>query len=162
MHVPKNPPKNRLPACLGILDIEIEWDGGVHRTDPNELAMTASRGDYPLGLPFSARPSILSGKPAYLYREDDFELALTLPELDRFVRKALRPKEFKAILAHIGMAHAIHDDFYDEERGTAIQPMTVDKAGLAACAARIAALAEREKLRGAVPAPAKASKPRSI
>lgn len=137
---------------LPILRIEIEWDGGSIVTDPNGLAIMSCVGDYPVGLPFKARPSMISGKPSYLYRADDFELPLTFGELDRFCRHALRKAEFIAMKSKIGIIHEIHDDFYDPNTGQSFQPRSAGSE-LSTTKARIGSLAEAELLQRAVKQP---------
>lgn len=140
-------PRNRKPDSLPILQIEVEHDDGVAKTNPNGIAVSAMLGiksralDIPDGFlttdtnifdPTSLSPlrdakSIISGLPAVLYRSEDYELALTSDELFRFMKHALLPAEYFALRDHVGMIHEIHEDFYDPETGAAFQPM--DAAG---------------------------------
>lgn len=146
-------PKNRREVALGILDQRILWEGGAVDLDPNGMAMLCVIGDYPLGLPFTDQPSILSGAPAYLYQSDDMELALSFEELDRFLRHDLKPDEFFKVLAFAGMHFEIHDDFYDLNSGEAVQPRSRGRQ-FKASRARIHALTERAEIERAAQDPA--------
>ena len=149
-------PRNRGPMKLAVCEIEIEWLGGMAKLDPNEAGAHSVCGDYPFGLPLPHRKSMLSGKPAYLYRQDDVEFALTFDELDRFMRHDLKPKEYDAILAHVGMCYPLHDDFY-QEGGYAWQPR--DKGGeLKTTKARIKALSEQAAMERSIAVPKKTGK----
>lgn len=118
------PPKNRpTQTDLSILDIEITSTEGRIVYDPNTAAMTAASGQLPLGDPLPDVGSTISGKPAYKFRTTEVEMALTPDELLRLWRRDLRPDEYFKLREVFGVFFEIHDDFYDEEEGYAIQPM---------------------------------------
>jgi hypothetical protein len=119
---PLYPPKNRQSEHLPMLEIAITDVYGVKRYTPNTIAMQVAMGSL-VATPMLGCKSDISGKPAVLYCVDDLQVALTLAELDRLVRHALRPKEFFALRDKYGDAHDWHDDFYHPETGRAFQPM---------------------------------------
>lgn len=138
------PPKNRRRECLPILRKEIEDANGVSVFDPNGLVMAlltdldrllempplADAGPTssgPAGSAGSGRASDLSGEPAVLYRSDDLEIALTPAELVRYIAHDLAPEEYFALRERFGMHFEIHDDFYDEETGEAVQPVELGR-----------------------------------
>jgi hypothetical protein len=116
--------KNRKSQSLPILRIEIETAGGaVAVVEPNAAMMMAIEAEYPVGEPIAGRQSDCSKRPAtHLFRADDVELALSLEELDRFMRFDLRPKEFEALRDKFGIFFQIHDDFYCFGTGRSVQP----------------------------------------
>lgn len=117
----KYPVKNRpVNNGLGILDIEIQYDGGTLKLDPNSAAMAGFEESLALGNPIA--PSDLSGLPGYRYRTDSVELVLTRGELYRLLRRNLWPEEYFGLLHQYGAFHEIHDDFYSERTGVALQP----------------------------------------
>lgn len=122
------PPKNRTTRTdLGALDIEIaDHDGNVLKFDPNSLLVALMDGSLAdrLGRPFPKETggSVLSGEAGYRYSDCDVELVLTREELNRFLTYDLRPNEYLALRNRYGMFYMIHDDFYDEESGTSLQP----------------------------------------
>jgi hypothetical protein len=64
----------------------------------------------------------------YLYKtstNDGIELEIHLchPHLLRLIAHQLEPEAFLNIYKKHGVFHEIHDDFYDEETGEALQPM---------------------------------------
>lgn len=140
-----NAPKNRSAESLPILRIEVESKDGLLVLNPLQATLHAIVGNYPLGPPFETLLSCLSGKPSYAYRAEDVELALTFDELDRFCRHALRPAEFKAVLARFGEFLEIHGDWYDAVSGAALLPIPKG-AALAQNKARVGALAQRSML----------------
>lgn len=150
-----NKPKNRLPTTLPVCDLRVAWDGGELAADPNQIGEMACDGDYPLGAPFLNRPSDLSGRPSYLFKCDDLEIALTFEELDRLCRRALKPTEFKKLMAKFGSFHEIHDDFYWPDTGQRAQPMPKGP-GLARAIERLGALEERKRLEASLPSAARA------
>lgn len=150
-------PKNRQPERLPVCEIRIAWDGGELVTDPNALILMAYQGGYPVGLPFSERPSALSGAPSYLYKSDNLEIPLTLGELDRMNRRALASGEFKALMQRYGRFHEIQGDFYFFENGVSAQPKPRGS-GLAITQERLAALQERHALESILPPGRAASK----
>ena len=149
--VVKDSPKNRKERSLPILHFEIEWEGGKWVGDPNQVAAMSVSGAYPIGLPVKGCFSLLSGKPAYWVREDNLEIALTLNELDRYVRHDLRGAEYERLLDHFGMFFSIHEDFYDPlDGGVAWQPR--EKGPLfKATVLRLKALTEKETLDKTLP-----------
>jgi hypothetical protein len=122
--MPENTPRNRQATKLGMLRIEVEHAGGVETLDPNrEIMAILQRPDEVTSWgPVPGRTSVLSGEPAILYRADDLEVPLTVPEYVRLVGRELRPEEFRALLREYGDAFEWHDDFYDPETGEACQP----------------------------------------
>jgi hypothetical protein len=118
------PPKNRpTETDLSFLDIEITSSDGRSVYDPNTAAMTAASGKLLFGEPLPEILSDISGKSAYKFRTMEVEMALTPDELLRLWRRDLRPEEFFKLRDKFGVFFEIHDDFYDEEDGYAIQPM---------------------------------------
>jgi hypothetical protein len=118
------PPKNRPDSSsLGVLDIEITSQSGVTVLDPNTAAMTAAEGTLPFGAPLPDLPSTLSGRPAYRFRTDEVEMALAPDELLRLWQRNLHPGEYVKLREAFGIFFEIHDDFYVEETGEAVQPM---------------------------------------
>lgn len=115
-----NAPRNRLPKPIPLLRIEIHWEGGMAVHDPNSMCVAGLEADYPFGQPFKDRQSVLSGKPAYLYKSLDLEIPLTLDELDRLCRLDLRKKEALKLIETYGAFHEAHDDFYVD--GASWQP----------------------------------------
>ena len=119
----KYPPKNRLKKGLPILHQEVSPSAtpeGILILDPNAVAVAGCLENLPLGEPI--HPSFLSGDKGYLFRSDDIEIALTKEELYRLFRLDLKPEEFKKIVNHFGSFFEIHDDFYNEDTGDALQP----------------------------------------
>lgn len=118
-------PKNRQSKSLGIVALEIEYNKGIISKDLNEIAMMAAFGDYPIMEPINNLKSELSGKPAYLIRVDDVQMALSFEEIDRFIRHDLRKKEVEKLINKYGSFHAIAGNFYSD--GRAWQPMEIAK-----------------------------------
>jgi hypothetical protein len=117
----KYPPKNRRPnPLLSVITLEIAWKDGSLQLDPNGAAVAAHEESLPLGEPCFA--SDLSGAPGYEYRTDDITLALARDELYRFLRHDLTPAEFFTLAEKFGVFFEIHDDFYNETTGRALQP----------------------------------------
>ena len=118
------PPLNRpMETNLSVLHLEITSTQGVKILDPNGAAMTAAEGQLPFGEPLADLPSTISGKPAYRFRTNEVEMALTPDELLRLWQRNLRPDEYFRLREQFGVFFEIHDDFYDEDDGSAIQPM---------------------------------------
>lgn len=118
----KYPPKNRREnPHLSVVEIEIAWQGGSVRMDMNAAAMAGHRENLNLGEPSFA--SDITGAPGYEYRSDEVTLALTRDELYRLLRHDLRPAEFLALVQKYGTFYEVHDDFYDEDSGVALQPV---------------------------------------
>jgi hypothetical protein len=118
-------PKNRQTNSIDIVAIEVEHQDGILSKDLNEIAMLAAFGDYPLIEPINNLKSELSGKPAYLVRVDDVQMALSFDEMDRFIRHDLRKKEVEKILDKYGSFHAVSGSFYTD--GKSWQPMGIAK-----------------------------------
>lgn len=114
-------PIGRVNTGLGVLQLEIVHGSGVLRMDPNTAVQAGYEGDLKLGE--TVAPSSISGAPGYLYRSSEMQLALTLEELYRFLRRNLRPDEFLGLYRQFGSFFEIHDDFYDETTGEALQPV---------------------------------------
>ncbi len=118
---------NKFPAVnrklhpeLAVIEAQIVWKDGSVVLTYNDLALAAHLESLPLGEPCAV--SDISGRPAYLYRSRDLEVALSRTELYRFMRHNLEPQEFFALAKKYGVFFEIHDDFYDEETGRAMQP----------------------------------------
>lgn len=118
------PPKNRTATGLGVTDIEVVYATGVHKFDPNTSTSGAHSGASGMGLcePVPNLPSILSGQPAYLYRNDKLEVALTGDELVRLFMSNLRPEEYFKLVHHFGVFYEISSRVYDEDTGIATSP----------------------------------------
>jgi hypothetical protein len=126
----ENPPRNRQPIELPILDIQIEGRHGIKLFNPNSLVMAylgdKHRGWEPLGGiqselfdgPLNKNPA----KGAFWYRAGDLALRLSAAELERLVMLNLKPAEYWVLLCRYGMAHEWHEDFYDPRTGIALQP----------------------------------------
>lgn len=118
---------NKFPAVnrklhpeLGVIEAQIVWKDGSTILTYNDLALASHFESLPLGEPCAV--SDISGKPAYLYRSRDLEVALSRAELYRFLRHNLEPREFFALIQKYGVFYETHDDFYDEGSGQALQP----------------------------------------
>lgn len=121
MNVQDFPPKNRTYPMLGPIELEIHsGDGKVVKLDPNGFVVAAFRNTLDLGTPYGK--SLLSGEDGWLYREDDFGVILTLEEIRRMAARELLPEQYLRLRETFGMFFSIHDDFYDEVLGIALQP----------------------------------------
>ena len=121
------PPRNRKFADrLSPIAIEVEGQAGTFQLDPNRCIMLAASRELPFGDPLETG-SVLSERPGYIYRTAELELVLAPRELIRFWLTALRPAEFIALRDMFGIFYEIHDDFYDEETGTAWQARLFDE-----------------------------------
>ncbi|MBY3155592.1 hypothetical protein HFO56_25015 [Rhizobium laguerreae] len=140
------PPKNREAEELDLPWIEITDAEKTYRADSNTLVLCAIWGDSgekphdpdgreiepsregavmfnPLDLVSRDDvPSLLSGEPSVRLRVEDLAIDLSPPEFLRLIGYALRVDEFVALRDHFGMFFDIHDDFYDQEDGRALQP----------------------------------------
>jgi len=136
-------PKNRIAKELPFLEMWVDAADGSHRTCPNGMvgcaiwAMSGVRPDFgTVGLqpgselfnirelkPKPGAVSVISGEPAVVYRAEDYEIGMTPEELFRFATHNLKPEEYFAIRDHFGNLHEIHDDYYSEEDGEALQPI---------------------------------------
>lgn len=118
----KFPPINRISSGLGTIDIDIQDAKGVKRYSPNTLAIALIEGELSHLEPIPGVSSVISKKPAFGYTTDEVQLALTFEELTRLVGRSLRPAEFFTLAVKYGVFFEIHDDFYDEDTGKALQP----------------------------------------
>jgi hypothetical protein len=119
---PRYPPVNRRDTGLSVLQIEMVDGLGILTVDPNRAALIGHTRQLPLSQP--KFPSVLTGRPGYLYRTGDgVELALAEDELLRLLRHALRPDEVRRLHELFGAFFETHGDFYDEVSGAALQPM---------------------------------------
>lgn len=114
------PPKNRRTNALSTIEIQIVTQNGILSMDPNQAAVAAYLENLPLGQ--ASHPSDLSGVPGYEYRTDEITLVLSREELYRFLRHDLLPAEYFTLVEKYGVFFEIHEDFYCEATGTAIQP----------------------------------------
>lgn len=125
----KFPPKNRTNRTdLGVIDIEISGQGTTLVFDPNGLIIALIRDElFPqLGEPISDnKGSVLSGQPGYRYCDSEVDMVLERSELDRFIRHDLMPEEYFKLRDTYGLFFMIHDDFYYEDTGEAVQPAKV-------------------------------------
>jgi hypothetical protein len=122
----KYPPRNRkLADRLFPITSEVVGEAGTFQLDPNRCIMLAASRELPFGDPLETR-SVLSERPGYIYRTAEIELVLAPRELIRFWLTSLRPEEFLALRDMFGIFYEIHDDFYDEETGTAWQARLSD------------------------------------
>lgn len=115
-------PRNRISRDdLFPIGIEIEHAGGTITANPNLLILACFNGEIET-LKSGGGTSLLSGKPAIIYRTDRLEIPLTTDEVERLALRALTPAEFGRLLEHFGMEHEWHEDFYDPKTGIALQP----------------------------------------
>lgn len=135
-------PKNRESASLPVLEILVDHADGTRKTCPNgsiccliyALEGTglpeASKGFLASGSevfnPLELKPidgvkSVISGKPAVVYRADDLAIPLTPEELMDLFGLNLSPDAFFKLRDHYGVFYEIHDDFYDPDTGAALQ-----------------------------------------
>ena len=119
----KYPPCNRTPNhALSAIDMLLAGKEVFLTVSPNELAMFAQTEDLDLGEPLA--PSTLSGEPGYMYQDNEVKLYLTMPEMYRFLKSNLRPKEYFQLVNAFGVFYAIKDRYYDEDTGIAQQPLS--------------------------------------
>lgn len=118
----KYPPVNRTVTGLGTVEIRVHHATGYKLFDPNSSTLAAHSGPAELALGEPCTVSQVSGKPAYLYRNDKVELALTAEELCRLFMSNLRPEEFLAIVKQVGVFYEISGGRYDESTGIALSP----------------------------------------
>lgn len=114
-------PRNRTETGLGPLDITVEDARSLNRFDPNSLILACAEGKLKDLKPIERRPSDISGQPAVIVRTSELQMALTLDELERLTFRSLRPREFFALAQKYGIFFEIHDDYYDEDTGVAMQ-----------------------------------------
>lgn len=119
-------PRNWLPQdrYLPVLKIEIEHADGVVETDPNGLIGIVLAGTIQKLRPTGGVVSMLSGKPGLIYREYDLDIHLTPDEAFRLCDRSLRPSEYESLMRHFGVAYPWHEDFYDEQSRSALQPVS--------------------------------------
>lgn len=115
--------KNRVSLPLPVCHEEVVTATGTQVFDPNGLAMEKVHKKIVGYQPVPGCQSLLSGGPAIVVRTSDVVVHLTPEEFDRWVGRQLLPNEFFKLLDHYGIFHEIHDDFYDELTGIAMQPM---------------------------------------
>jgi hypothetical protein len=121
-----NPPRNRKKTGLKNIEIEVVGRDKTTRLDPNGAILVVielPKKGLPFGEPDEKYPSLLSGGPGYLYRTPEVEIALSSGELISLLARDLKPGQFKALSKHFGLFFEIHQDFYDEASGEALQPV---------------------------------------
>jgi hypothetical protein len=115
------PPRDRkLTDALGKVQSYLEGSATRLPSNPNSLCISGQVEDLALGEPIE--PSDISGAPGYVYHDDEVRLALTLPELYRFLRFNLEPEEFFALARKFGVFYAISGKWYNESTGQAQSP----------------------------------------
>jgi hypothetical protein len=123
----KHPPKQRRAESLPTDTIEIVDTDGETRRLSGEAILVACAGAYaghkPLRLGTAGPASLLSGKPGYLLRVEDVELALTEQEILHLLLHALPPAHYFTLRESFGSFAPIADAYYDPQTGAAIQPM---------------------------------------
>lgn len=111
-----------LDETLGIIDVEITDADKKRVVDMNGLAVAVIGTTFLNGLePSPDRPSTISGGSGVRYRTSHVDVNLTVPELERLVRRSLLNGEYLALIEARGEFFEIHGDFYDGD-GTALQP----------------------------------------
>lgn len=111
-------------SYLAPIGIEVLDQNGTHSFTPNDILVAFARDNIQDTLrPIDGLQSICSGEPAVIYRTAEAEFALTPEELRRLTFKSLTPAEFMAIRDKVGDLFDIHDDFYDQRTGEALQPL---------------------------------------
>lgn len=121
------PPRNRAdPAELAkTLQMELIDAMGTMRMDPTRAAVAGMLQALPVLESADVGVSVLSGKPGVRFRNyEGLDLVLTREELIRMFRRELHAEEVRKLRDLLGVFHDIHDDFYDEETLTALQPMS--------------------------------------
>lgn len=110
---------------LHVLDIRIMDGAGVeHRYDPNRVLIAGMGGEVRHLPPDPEKRSVISGAAGCLtYRSVDLSLDMTPAEMDRFIRHALRPEEYKKLGERFGLAYEWHEDFYNPQSGRSEQPL---------------------------------------
>lgn len=120
---PAHPPVNRTPTGLGVVNSWIRDVLGPMVLDSNRLAVAGDTNQLPLSA--EVGPSLLSGAPGYEFANaDGVVVLLTRDELMRLFRRELAPAEYFKLRETFGVFFEIHDDFYDEETGEALQPFS--------------------------------------
>lgn len=114
-------PRNRTETGLGPLDITVEDARGLNRFDPNSLILACADDQFKGLKPIERCASDISGQPAVIVRTSELQIALTPGELERLTLRSLRPREFFALAQKYGIFFEIHDDYYDEDTGAALQ-----------------------------------------
>jgi hypothetical protein len=107
-----------------VLRLELEHKNGVEVFDPNQQIARILENPEAVGQwqPVPGARSVISGKPAVLYRTGDLEVPLTVDEYVALVGRELEPEEFFKLLEHYGMEFDWHEDFYATDTGDAMQP----------------------------------------
>jgi len=126
----KYPPKNRVETPeLGACEVEVSAPGTAETTvclstfTASDLAVAGVAENLPLPvLGQGAFISDISGAPAYRYATSEVQLHLTATEMYRLMRRNLEPAEYLSLRTKFGVFFEIHDDFYDEATGKAMQP----------------------------------------
>lgn len=119
---PAFPPKGRKETGLGIIEMRLTDSLSAVIVDPNKLAFIGYRRKLPVTQPLGV--SAISGEPGYLFETDEgISVMLSEAELIRLARRDLLPAEYFALRDMFGVFHEIHDDFYEETSGMALQPM---------------------------------------
>ena len=118
------PPRNRKPTRLSVIELEVTGQGGSFQLDLNRAMMLACGKELPFGDPLQDVPSVITGTtPSYILRTCEIELALAPRELLALWRRELTPNEFFRLRDTFGIFFEIHDDFYDEPTGLALDRM---------------------------------------
>lgn len=110
-----------------FLRIEIRHRDGIEVFDPNSFIHFMFSEPQKLdGWESTGDRSVISGKPALVYKTHQVEVALSKDEIHRLAMLSLTSKEFHTLQSKVGIFHEIHDDFYDPETGEALQPRIED------------------------------------
>lgn len=114
---------------LPILDIRIlDGSGTEHRYDPNAVLIAGLSGEVRHLPPDPVKMSVISGAAGCLtYRSVDLSIDLTPQEMDRFIRHALWPEEYRKLGEVYGLDFEWHEDFYRTHSGRAVQPLTAPR-----------------------------------
>jgi hypothetical protein len=106
-----------------FLKIEIHHAQGAEVYDPNTIVMKLlSNTSVFENLQSPAVLSVLSGRPALVYKTSEVELALAPDEIERLVMRSLSQGEVRELRKQYGSFFEIHDDFYDSKTFVALQP----------------------------------------
>lgn len=118
-------------VVLPVLRLEVAHIDGVEVYDPNSILFASIA-----GVPDAWRPiqgmspddvggsgSVISGKPAVIYRTRDKQIPLAPDELRRLVLHDLSAEEFARLRDIFGLFFEIHEDFYCPTTGEALQPV---------------------------------------
>lgn len=118
----KYPPVKQARTSVGSIASEVVDADGTHRFDPNSASLAGQTGSWirKLGRPVAV--SVISGEPAYLYRNEVVEIPLTAEEIARLFSHSLEPHEWLALAKTYGVFYDIMSSFYNEETGLALSP----------------------------------------